>query len=107
MPDFNDVLSSFANGLKELARTAFSDVRTAAISDGTAFVQMSQDDIKRWIDLLAAQQITKTDFQFLLMSEKDLAELAALKRAGLSLVRLDQFRSSLIHLIVDSVFKLL
>jgi hypothetical protein len=104
MADFNDVLTSFNDGLGKLARTTFSDVRDAAIADGEAFVKQSSDDIKRWIDLLTNEQINRKDFQFLLMSEKDLAELRALKRAGLTMVRLDQFKSSLIHLIVDSVF---
>ncbi|MBZ4660462.1 MAG: hypothetical protein JG766_2385, partial [Desulfacinum sp.] len=50
---------------------------------------------------------TKEEFRFLVESKKDLLELAALKEAGLSAIRLEQFRNGVVNLAVSTAVDVL
>ena len=62
-------------------------------------------DLQRWTTMLASGQLSKDDFEWLLQSKKDLAELVALKQAGLAQVALDRFVNGLLNVVVTSAFK--
>lgn len=105
MADFNDFLKSLENGIKELALTNWKEVENAAIADGQAFVNKTKADLERWTQLLASGALTKDDFEWLIAGKKDLAQMQALEKAGLSLVRAQRFQNSLISLVINTAFK--
>jgi hypothetical protein len=57
--------------------------------------------------MLKNGQLSKDDYEWLLASKKDLAELVALKRAGLSKVGMDRFTNGVIDTTVSTAFRVL
>ena len=102
MADFNDFLNNLLKGLEDLTRDHWQDFKDAAEKDGNAFFKKTSEDLQRWTKMLADKELSKTDFEFLVAGKKDLAEMEALKQAGLALVRVEKFRNALISLIVDT-----
>ena len=104
MADFNDFLESLKKGLEEIIKKNWEEFKDAAEKDGKAFLDKTKEDMKRWTKLLAQGDLTKDDFEFLVAGKKDLAELEALKQAGLTLVRLERFQNALTSLVIDTAF---
>lgn len=105
MPDFDDFLENLKKGLEELAKKNWAEFREAAEKDGKAFVEKTKEDLRRWTKLLAQGDLSKDDFEFLVAGKKDLAEMEALRQAGLTLVRLERFQNALISLVIDTAFE--
>ncbi len=105
MADFDRFLELLKDNLKALAQEHLGDLRDAALRDGQAFVAATRADLERWLALVAEGALTRDDFEWLVQGKKDLAELEALKQAGLAKVRLDRFRSSLVELVVNTAFQ--
>lgn len=105
MPDFDDFLENLKKGLEELAKKNWAEFREAAEKDGKAFVEKTKEDLRRWTKLLAQDDLSKDDFEFLVAGKKDLAEMEALRQAGLTLVRLERFQNALISLVIDTAFE--
>jgi len=104
MADFNDFLESLKKGLEELIKKNWKEFKDAAEKDGKAFLDKTKEDLKRWTKLLAQGDLSQDDFEWLVAGKKDLAEMEALKQAGLALVRLERFQNALISLVIDTAF---
>ena len=104
MADFSDFWESVKKGLVEVAEKNWKEFREAAEKDGNAFLDRAEEDLRRWTKLLAQGDLSQDDFEWLVAGKKDLAEMEALKQAGLALVRLERFQNSLISLVVDTAF---
>ena len=89
---------------KELAKKTLKGFKEEAVSDTKKFLEASKSDLKRWVKLLAQGDITQDDFEWLVLGRKDVAKMYALKQAGLTLVRIDRFKSALLNLVIDSAF---
>jgi len=48
--------------------------------------------------------LTQDDYEWLILSKKDVVELQLLKEVGLSAVRIDRFKNALINLVIDTAF---
>ncbi len=105
MARFDDFLNALKDGLKQLVAGTVKDYSQAATKDGQAFLAKTRADLERWTKALAQGHLSKEDFAWLVQGKKDLAEMEALKQTGLALVRVDQFRVSLIDLVVGTAFK--
>lgn len=104
MATFDDFWKTLKEGLEALAVKNWKEVKGAAVADGTAFFDKTKADLERWTKLLAAGELTKDDFEWLIAGKKDLAEMQALKQAGLAQVRLERFQNALISLVIDTAF---
>jgi hypothetical protein len=102
MPDFNEFLNTLKINIKEFAENNWRDHLEDVISDGSEFLRKTEDDMKRWTRLLAEGSLTPADLKFLVLGKKDLAEMEALKRAGLALVQVDKCRNGIIDLVVGT-----
>ena len=91
--------------LVEFAEYSWKSYRDAAIRDGKEFLDKNKADIGRWIKLLASGDLNRDDFEWLVAGKKDLAEMFALKQAGLTKVAMDRFINGLIDTIVATAFK--
>jgi hypothetical protein len=105
MASFNDFWKELTKELSEFADYSWSTFKKAAVSDGKAFLDQSKEDLKRWTVLLADGKLTPDDFEWLVAGKRDLAELVALKQAGLTKVALDRFSNGLVDTIVSTAFK--
>ena len=104
MANFEDFVDALKAGSKELAKDSFDDFEDKAKQDTEAFVEKSKEDLKRWTKLLAQGDINEEDFSDLVHAKKALAEMFALRQAGLTLIKLEKFRKGFINLVVDTAF---
>lgn len=102
MANFDDFWTSLSKGLENLALENWKEVKDAALADGKAFLDKTRSDLERWTQSLGTGALTKDDFEWLVAGKKDLAEMQALKAAGLSLVRLEKFQNALISLVINT-----
>lgn len=109
MPDFEfDVLlDALKDEVVSLAKTHLDEVRDAAVQDGKQFLETSKEDLKRWTRLMHQGKLSEDEFRSLVEGKKDLAEMKALKQAGLAAVEIDRFRSALVDRIVNTVGRVL
>ena len=99
---FNDFWVKLGVELVEFAMYDWRGYRDAAISDGNDFLEKTQDDIRRWCKMLEEGTLSRDDLAVLLAGKKDLAELALLRRRGLSGAALDRFVSGLIDTVAST-----
>ena len=102
MSKFDDFLASLQTNLKQYAETSFGAWRDAAVADGESFIAKTKTDMENWTNELAAGQIDSDDFNWLVESKKDLAQLVALKQQGLAAARLDEFFAGLTGVITNT-----
>ncbi len=105
MATFEEFVEILKKELVEFAEYSWKDYKTAAVKDGKAFLEQTRADLERWARMLATGDLTRDDFEWLLVGKKDLAELVALKKKGLAKVALDRFINGLIDTIVATAFK--
>ena len=95
--EFRDALES---ALTKYAQRA--SCQSQALADGKQFIYGANDDLAKWTGQLSSGKITKAEFEWNLKSAVGLAELVALKQAGMAQINLDKFISGLIDLIVNT-----
>jgi hypothetical protein len=98
------ILQTTLEKSKELAAILFKRFTQQAVSDTQNFLQRSKDGIARATVLLAARQIDKDDFEDLILGKKDLAEMHALKQAGLASATIDTFVNGVLQILIDAAF---
>lgn len=102
MDKFDEFKNSLEEGLKDLAGRTLKGFKDEALQDGKKFLKDTEDDLKRWTKLLASGDLSQEDFEWLVLSKKDLAELIALKQKGLAQVRIDRFRTGVVDLVINT-----
>lgn len=96
MPDFNQFSKDTLNELQGMLSKELNDHTQEALADAQDFLRRSKEDLDRWLKLLAEGKLTPADFEWLLRGKKDLAKMQALKQAGVSAARLQQFQGALV-----------
>ena len=104
MANFEEFVDAIKEGVKQLAKENFDGFENEAKSDAEAFIEKSKQDLQRWTKLLAQGDINEEDFSDLVNAKKALAEMFALRQAGLALVKLEKFRKGFINLVIDTAF---
>jgi hypothetical protein len=106
MPSFNTdaALSTTLEKSKELANTLFKKFVNQAVSDTKSFLQSSKEGIARAGLLFAEGKIDRDDFEDLILGKKDLAQMHALKQAGLASATIDTFTNGVLQILVDAAF---
>ena len=102
MSSFDDFVNTIEDGVKELAKKSLKGFKDEATKDAKQFLKASKEDLKRWTKLLGKGELSQDDFEWLVLGRKDVAELHALKQAGLTAVRIDRFRNALFDLVIDT-----
>jgi hypothetical protein len=85
-----------------LAKTLFNGYVTQALADSKSFLEQAQEDIATWLGDLAKGDITQKNFESLVGDEHDLAEMTALKQAGLGKVAIDTFVNGFIQIVINA-----
>jgi hypothetical protein len=105
MATFDDFLDELKKEIADYAQGSWKDFKDAAVSDGNGFVQGLKEDLEVWTRELARGAISQEDFEWLVEGKKDLAELEALKRAGLAEARWEDFINGLTDVVVNTAVK--
>lgn len=106
MANFQDYADALKGGLQSLVSETLKTYSQQATADAQAFLDTQKASLDTWTQQLASGALSREDFSDLLQGVKDLAELVALKQAGLAAAKLDQFRTSLVNLLIDTAFKI-
>jgi len=102
--DVGSILKLVENQSKALAEKLFKQYTHQAVSDVRDFLQKSAVNLKRWVEQLARGDLDKDEFESLVKGQADLAEMRALKQAGLAAVQIDTFTNGVLDIIVSAAF---
>lgn len=105
MSDFSDFADLVKSGAAKLAIGELKGFAEQARADADDFLQRSRKKLERWTGKLARKELSGDQFEFLVKSEVDLAEVAALAQAGAALAAIQRFRDGLVNLVVSSATK--
>jgi predicted transcriptional regulator len=102
--DVGSIFKSIEDQAKALAEKMFKRYTHQAVSDVNDFIQRSRDDLKRWIEELARGEVGEEEFESLVKGQADLAEMHALKQAGLAVVQIDSFVNGVLDIVISAAF---
>lgn len=101
--DIEKLIKDLKEALLNLLGDKYKEFKPEVKKDITAFLIASEEKLKRWILLLAEGSLTKDEFEWLLKSQKDLLALKAIQAAGISKIRANNIKNSIIKTIFDVV----
>ena len=107
MADFKLILKDMEGQIASLAQTTVTKYRDEAIKDGKEILATVKGDLVRWMDLLNQGLIKASEFEWLVNSDKELVKMTALKKAGLSAIRAEQFGMSVLNVIANTALNTL
>src|SRR6266436_1199511 len=102
--DVGSILKLVENQSKALAEKLFRQYTHQAVSDVRDFLQKSTLNLKRWVEELARGEMDKDEFESLVKGQADVAEMRALKQAGLAAVQIDTFTNGVLDISVSAAF---
>jgi len=101
--DFQAVLATLREGVTSLATNTVQNYVNEAKTDGLNLVESLKTDIQTWEQELAEGKISALDVEFLIMAQKELIEMTALKQAGLGLIKVNEFKNNVLQLVLKAV----
>ncbi|WP_445710492.1 hypothetical protein [Flavobacterium sp.] len=101
--EIDKLIIDLEKALVALLGKKYSDLKPEIQKDIDDFLEKSKKKMKRWTLLLAETSITIEEFEWLLKSQKDILVLKALQSAGVSKVRLNTIKNSIIKTTFDIV----
>ena len=105
--NFQTILNTLKDEVTSLAATSVKKYTNEAKSDALSTLDHLKGNLETWTLQLASGDLSKKDFEFLILAQKELIQMVALKQAGLALIQVDEFKNALLNQIVNTVFKLL
>ncbi|MEP2276085.1 MAG: hypothetical protein ABJH98_11560 [Reichenbachiella sp.] len=102
--DFDEIYDELKSKISELAKLSAKKYAEEAKQDANDFLESSKEKLKKWTKLLAAGEISTDEFEWLVNSQQSLAQMKVLTQAGLAQIRVDQFKQSVLNIIVDVIF---
>ncbi|NKB81442.1 MAG: hypothetical protein GKS05_06090 [Nitrospirales bacterium] len=100
--NFDQFFDDLKTGITDLAKNDVPEFLREATDDGKEFLGSMRNDLLDWTQQLADGQLSKDEFEFLVKGRKDLAKMEALTQAGATVVKVNQLKSSVVSLIIDS-----
>jgi len=104
MANIDTILKSVEDQSKALAEKLFKQYTHQAVSDVRDFLQKSAGNLKRWVEELARGDLDKDEFESLIKGQADVAEMRALKQAGLAAVQIDTFTNGVLDIVITTAF---
>ena len=106
MSVFEEFLTELKGNLLTVVKEGFETYKEQVLADGSAFAVKTKDDLQKWLKQLKEGILTKDDFEFLVKGKSDLAEMEALKLAGLAEVEIDKLKQSIINTVIGTAEKM-
>ncbi len=101
MINWNAILKDVEKQVAALAEKILKDYEKEAILDAKNFLENSKSSLVRWVSKLQKGEIDQDEFKSLVRGQLDVAELHAMKRAGLAEVKLDEFKNGVIQILIS------
>jgi len=102
--DINGLLRNVEEQTKALAEKQFKQYTQQAVGDVKDLLEKSKADLKRWVEELARGEMDKDEFESLVKGQLDVAEMRALKQAGLAEVQIESFVNGVVDIVVNAAF---
>lgn len=106
MAIFEEFLIELKNNLLSVVKEEFESYKEQVLADGSAFAEKTKNDLQKWLKQLNEGTLTKDDFEFLVKAKGDLAEMEALRLAGLAEVKIDMLKQSIINTVIGTAEKM-
>jgi hypothetical protein len=106
-PDFSAIFDQLKKDVVSLAELTVKGYVKEAKEDGKKMLTEMKDNLQRWTLQLSKGDLTTQDFEWLVFSQKDLLLMEGLKRAGLAAIRAEQFKNSVLSLVIDTIFNMI
>jgi len=101
--NFQPILDKLQSEVTNLALVTFQNYKNEAKTDALKLLDDMKENLKTWTLQLANGELSKDDFEFLVLAQKELIEMHALKQAGISLIQTDEFKNSLLNLLTKTI----
>ncbi len=105
--NFQKIFKGLEDEAIKLAIAGFTQYKDQAKTDAVNLMESLKVNLENWTIQLAEGKLSKDDFEFLVLAQKELIEMNALKQAGLALIKADEFKNSLLNLVVKTVIGLI
>ena len=105
--DFQNVLETLKTEVTNLALSTVNNYKSEATADALNMLNMMKENLSTWTMELADGKMSTKDFEFLVLGQKELIEMNALKQAGLAMIQVDEFKNSILNLIIKTVIGLI
>jgi hypothetical protein len=101
--DIEKLLQALKDNLLGLLGDKLKDFKPQLEKDINEYIKQSREKLERWALLFAEGSITNDELEWLLKSQQDLIALKALQTAGLSKIKLNNLKNSIIQTIFKTV----
>lgn len=102
MVNIDNILKSIEQQSRSLAEKLFKQYTQEALVDVRDFLRKSTVNLERWVQELGRREIDKGEFKSLVQGQLDVAEMRALKQAGLAQVKIDIFTNGVLDIVVNA-----
>jgi hypothetical protein len=89
--------------IENLAGMLIPDHLSQAVSDGNYILTELRNSIEEWCEMLDTADIDAGNFKSLLFDERENFKMMALRKAGLTILEMEDFRDQVFKLIYSSV----
>ncbi|NBL65734.1 hypothetical protein GV828_11035 [Flavobacterium sp. NST-5] len=103
--DIEKLLQELKQNLAQLLGEKFQEFKPQFEKDIAQFLSTSREKLERWSLLLASGSLTADEFSWLMKSQQDLLALKTLQNAGLSKIRLNNIKRSIIDTVIKTVLR--
>ncbi len=103
--NINDILSQVETQVESIALATVSKYKDQAIAAGQQLVGDMKDDLGRWTQMLANNQLSTDEFELLVKSYEVQVAVAGLQQAGLAQVRAYDFGMTVLNVVIDVALK--
>lgn len=103
--DTDKLLQDLKTQLLLVLGEQYKDLKPELEQDINAFLEESRGKLERWALLLTTSSITEEEFEWLLKSQQDLMELQTLQAAGISKIKLNNIKNSILKTVIQVVIQ--
>lgn len=101
--DIDKLLKELKQELVKLLGDKYKEFKPEIQKDINDFLKKSREKLERWSMLLATSSLTEEEFSWLLKSQQDLIALKALQGAGLSKIRINNIKNTILQTVFKTV----
>lgn len=105
--NFQEIFNELKDEAVKLGLSTLNAYKAQAKTDAINLLENLKTNLENWTVQLAEGKLSKSDFEFLVLAQKELIEMNALKQAGLALIKVDEFKNSLLNLVAKTIIGLL
>ena len=105
--DFQTLFDQLKKEVSSLAISSVKEFKKEAEADAQNLLESLKQNLQNWTLELATGEISKEDFEFLVMGQKELIEMNILKQKGMALIDLDKLKISLINQLIKTTLSVI